>query len=78
MKKDTIGKIVLCVVVFVFFAVYGHNLYEKDSTDPPSGRSGLGLQIDHMTGCHYLITLFGGITPRLDADGQHVCIGDAP
>lgn len=49
----------------------------KDDTDPPDGRSGMGLRIDHRTGCHYLTSagLLGesGITPRLDRDGRHVC-----
>lgn len=49
----------------------------KDETDPPDGRSGMGLRIDHGTGCHYLTSasLIGesGITPRLRADGTHYC-----
>jgi hypothetical protein len=50
----------------------------RDSTDPPNERSGLILRIDHMTGCHYIGTPFGGITPRLDSDGQHICTGETP
>lgn len=30
---------------------------------------------DHATGCHYLAEPFGGITPRLDSSGQHICGG---
>lgn len=49
----------------------------KDSTDPPDGRSGLGLRIDHATGCHYLTTLHllgeSSITPRLRPDGSPYC-----
>lgn len=48
---------------------------ERDSTDPPNGRSGLRLLIDHQTGCHYL-AYKGGLTPRLDADGKQICEGD--
>lgn len=37
-------------------------------------RSGLTLYIDYGTGCHYLKQgFFGGLTPRLDADGNHIC-----
>lgn len=50
-----------------------------DTTDPPGGRSGLGLRVDYRTGCHYLTTysLVGetSITPRLDRNGRHVCTG---
>lgn len=46
-----------------------------DSTDPPGERSGLGLLVDAHTGCHYLTTARGGITPRYDRDGNHICTG---
>lgn len=46
----------------------------KDPTDPPHGRSGLGLYTDSGTGCQYLKAgLFGGITPRLRKDGTPFC-----
>lgn len=35
-------------------------------------RSGVTLVVDYATGCHYLKT-WGGVTPRLDRDGKHVC-----
>ncbi len=41
-------------------------------------RSGMGLRIDQETGCHYLVTgsiIAGGITPRLDRNGQQICTG---
>lgn len=47
-----------------------------DDTDPPGfmQRSGLGLRTDAKTGCQYVTSgLFGGVTPRLDANGQPVC-----
>jgi len=34
--------------------------------------SQLQLRIDTGTGCHYLVTSSGGITPRLDGQGKHV------
>ena len=46
---------------------------ERDSTDPPGSRSGLHLLIDHRTGCHYLMTRKGGLTPRLDTNGRQIC-----
>lgn len=45
-----------------------------DSTDAgPSQRSGMNLRIDYGTGCQYLETSRGGITPRLDDRGNHIC-----
>lgn len=32
-----------------------------------------GIRIDKTTGCHYLSNYNGGITPRLDANGVHIC-----
>ena len=42
----------------------------RDDTDPKGGRSGLRLLTDAATGCQYLS--HDGITPRLDANGQHM------
>jgi hypothetical protein len=48
--------------------------YGVDSTDDLNGsRSGMTLHVDFKTGCHYLVR--GGITPRLDKDGSHICVG---
>lgn len=47
-----------------------------DSTDRPPVRSGMGLHIDSLTGCHYLSRWLGGITPRLDNEGRHICTGE--
>jgi hypothetical protein len=46
----------------------------KDDTDPHDRRSGMRLYRDAMTGCEYLSPgVFGGLTPRLDQHGRHVC-----
>lgn len=47
-----------------------------DSDRSHSVRSGLGVKTDHMTGCQYLVTKWGGITPRLDGAGRQVCRKD--
>ena len=68
-------KYLLTVVapVALFFTL-GAYLSPTDSTDGSwSKRSGISLHIDHETGCHYLGTLFGALTPRLDRDGEHIC-----
>lgn len=37
--------------------------------------SGIHLRIDARTGCHYLEGDDGGITPRLNSNGNHICDG---
>lgn len=46
-----------------------------DDTDRPDGqRSNMELLTDHGTGCQYLRVMGGGVTPRLDATGKHICV----
>ena len=68
-------KRVLWTFAIIYFAIAVVGRFAPhDNTDPPGGRSGLGLYIDALTGCEYLSAgLFGGITPRLDRSGKHVC-----
>lgn len=49
----------------------------KDSTDPPEGLrgSGLNLRIDHGTGCHWFVGVFSAPTPRLDKTDSQICTG---
>lgn len=53
-------------------ALYAQWGYGRDATDGKE-RSGLGLRTDAGTGCQYLVSPWGGITPRLDKDGNHIC-----
>lgn len=47
-----------------------------DSTDRGRfGRSGVVLVVDDLTGCHYLRAPWGGIAPRMNADGTQICTG---
>lgn len=63
---------VLLVAAYFLVAAIG-SCSPRDATDPPSGaRSGMLLRTDHATGCQYLAEPFGGITPRVDADGRHM------
>lgn len=64
--------------IFVFIVLYllCCLLNPVDSTDYNFfHRSNMSLHIDNMTGCHYLSGWSGVLTPRLDADGQHICTG---
>jgi nitric oxide reductase large subunit len=46
----------------------------RDDTDPGAwgARSGLVPSTDALTGCQYLRTSGGGITPRMTSDGKHL------
>ncbi len=44
-----------------------------DSDTSYAQRSGMWVRRDALTGCQYLEGARGGITPRLDADGKHIC-----
>lgn len=45
----------------------------RDSTDGPwPYRSGMKPLTDALTGCQYLTTWSGGITPRIDSRGMHL------
>lgn len=61
-------------LAYIFFAI-ATDAKPHDDTDPVDGRSGMRLFIDNKTGCHYLGGGLGGITPRLDQEGRHICEG---
>ena len=65
-------KILCCVLIVIGFYVL--NPVPYDDTDDPitNTRSGLRLYVDNLTGCEYLGTLLGSLTPRLDGDGEHL------
>ncbi len=62
----------LVAVFFIATEVADYFRLGYDSTDGKY-RSGLGLHVDNMTGCHYLSAKGGGITPRLNPLGHHIC-----
>lgn len=73
MKADNIIIALLALILLIgTFSAWR----PKDTTDPPDGRSGMGLHTDHETGCQYLSHPRGGLTPRLDSTGKHICKAD--
>lgn len=48
----------------------------RDSTDTAAERSGMTLRTDALTGCQYLESRTGYLTPRLDSDKMIVCNED--
>lgn len=67
----------LILAAIIFGTIVGTRymlaLPERNDTDPPDGYSGLSVLIDTKTGCQYLATREGGVTPRLDKKGKHMC-----
>lgn len=62
-----VGAVAIDRVIFPLINMTG------DDTDSASERSGLGLRTDHGTGCQWLESRFGGLAPRVDATGRHIC-----
>ena len=69
-KIITIGFIL--IILGMIFTIS----FPIDSTDiSKTDRSGMRLYIDNLTGCHYLAPFLGGLTPRLDGNGDQICTG---
>jgi len=47
----------------------------KNETDGAGARSQMALRVDHGTGCQYLESSRGSLTPRMGRDGKQVCNG---
>lgn len=69
--RDAIGLALIVVGV----SLLALPLQPLDDTDnrQTGERSGVSLITDHGTGCQYLRTGWGGITPRIGPDGKPVC-----
>lgn len=72
------------VVAWFFFAAFWIGLADRiwgpldwlskpDETDSATERSALKLYTDYGTGCQYIETRRGGLSPRLDTDGKQIC-----
>ena len=60
--------------LFITLAMHYWRIGFDATDDVDAGRrSGVALRIDHGTGCQYIEGQGGGITPRLDRDGRHIC-----
>lgn len=56
--------VLFLTLVLIFFKVYWDN--------------SLGLHTDNLTGCQYLSSPRGGLVPRFDKDGTHICNRQEP
>lgn len=69
----------MCIyIIAIVIAIAIWKRADRDDSDPVGGRrSGLTVYTDHRTGLQYLQGgWFGGITPRLDKNGNHIGIDD--
>ena len=61
------------LVSIVIVAAISQHRPPRDNSDPIGGRSNMQVLTDALTGCQYLATAQGGITPRWTRDGEQVC-----
>lgn len=63
----------LYICIWLVFIVYIITLpYDNTDDSLNRERSGLIIYTDHLTGCEYLGSFFGGPTPRLNSNGNHI------
>jgi hypothetical protein len=66
--------LVLAAVIFVVARGFGTGHWPLASAlDPQTGTAEIDVATDAGTGCQYILTPWGGITPRMGADGRQVC-----
>lgn len=57
--------ILIIVAILAAFAVVISKL-------PADSESLLSVEVDEATGCEYLVSSAGGVTPRMDSDYMHM------
>jgi hypothetical protein len=77
MSDFFLGAFVTALLVIGVAALWPSSAKPLDDTDDKltGKRSNMQILIDHGTGCQYLRTVGGGLTPRLDKDGKPMCKG---
>lgn len=75
MLKSSAKRVAIALMFYAALYWSATVLTPFDQTDDDSRqvRSGMALRTDHGTGCQYLQTWSGGITPRLDGTGRQIC-----
>lgn len=73
-----IGAFVASLFIALVALLPDANKPLDDTDDKLTGaRSNMRVLIDHGTGCQYLRTAGGGLTPRLDSSGLPICKKEA-
>lgn len=70
-KKDLTFVVIILICAQAIYAVSDIG---KDDSDNAKERSGMIVRTDYKTGCQYLESQKGGLTPRLRKDGTHLCL----
>jgi hypothetical protein len=70
-KRDLAGMVLL----WVLLTMLGSCFTPYDSCDGEGHRCGLRIRTDALTGCQYLESTGGALTPRLARDGRPACGG---
>jgi|GEM_PF-5098882 len=73
-KLAVIYVVVAVLLSMVNYALANYTDIGRDDSDPPAGRSDMKIMTDHMTGCQYLMSARGGLTPRMDENGKQMCL----
>lgn len=66
----------LCAVIAAALYLVSASPLGRDNSDRQewfSPRSGLKVSTDELTGCQYFVGPSGGVIPRVDGKGRHVC-----
>lgn len=65
------------VIAFSIALLFFVSPLGRDDSDEGYGwfdnRSNMRVTTDNLTGCQYLGSERGGITPRVDSTGKHIC-----
>lgn len=64
--------LIIYVFIQLFIQLFVHGPNGDDSDKSFFERSGMRVMTDYKTGCQYFSSPYGGITPRLEPNGQHV------
>jgi hypothetical protein len=75
LKQFTYWVAIRLAWALLIIVLIGKSPAARDDSDPGTWgpRSGLVPRTDSLTGCQYLESSRGALTPRLNRDGQHIC-----
>lgn len=70
------SDILAIIIIIILLSHPGPRLFKYDDSDDKINkkRSGFSVYTDYLTGCQYLSTPLGFLTPRLDKEGKIICI----
>ena len=69
-----VGVIIALAMLAIAYLVFAANTQTKKKGAEPARPYGVTVFLDTSTGCEYISgSLASAITPRLDANGKHIC-----